>query len=94
MPFVKRGDLVEFTDAFQTDYTMGDPMLARYGVAIEDATTHDSVVVKLADGSTVAARHIMAYAWGGWMPADLEAVYAEVNGTEDGGYWDDEDAYL
>lgn len=92
MAFVQRGDLVEFTDAYQADYTMGDPTRARYGVAIEDSTSHDSAVVKLADGSVVTARHIMAYAWSGWMPEDLEAVYAEVKGFDND--WADADDYL
>ena len=29
---LKRGDVIEYTDEYQQDYTIGDPALARYGI--------------------------------------------------------------
>jgi len=69
---VKRGDLVEFTRDYRIDYTVGD---GEFGVAVEDERSDRTVLVELADGSTYRARFIHAYAWGGWMPEELESTY-------------------
>ena len=79
---IKKGDLVEFTDEYHFDYTLGDKKLARYGVAIQ-AEDSEGVVVELADGSQVKAKHIHAASWGGWIPEELEEIWEKYNNDYD-----------
>jgi len=79
MSRIKRGDLVEFTDAYYQHYPPSDASLIRYGVAIEDERAAGApVTVKIADGSEVLASHIYSYAWAGWVPEGLEEILREV----------------
>lgn len=81
---IKKGNPIEFTRTNPRSYSMGS---GEYGIAIEDERADASVMVELADGSTYLARYIHAYAWGGWLPDELEPVYAKHN-TMDEEYYD------
>lgn len=76
MKRIQVGDPVEFTREHIANYTVGD---GEYGIAIENERSDGSVMVELADGSTYLAKHIHAFAWSGWLPDDLEAVYNKYN---------------
>lgn len=69
---VKRGELVEFTREHVQHYDGKD---ALFGVATEDERPDGSVEVEMGDGTKQVARHIHSYAWGGWIPEELEDVY-------------------
>lgn len=94
MSNINRGDLVEFTDKYYTDYPPKDTSVIRYGVAMENEQSDRTVKVALANGSWCIATHIHAYAWIGWIPEELEEVHAEINNYslyDDG--WADCDEY-
>ena len=78
---IHKGDLVEFTNGFHLDYTMGDPELANFGVATEAESNDRSVSVELANGviKLLQSWQIMAYGWSGWMPEALEKVLEKYN---------------
>src|ERR1700733_11893924 len=76
MSRIRTGNPVEFTREHRQNYTMGDGL---FGIAIEDERADGSVKVEMADGTIYHARHIHAYAWHGWLPEDLEPVYAKYN---------------
>lgn len=78
---IKKGNPVEFTRKYQRHYAMGD---GEFGIAVEDERPDGSVTVELADGSKYLARHIHAYAWGGWLPEELEPAYAKYNDFDGG----------
>jgi hypothetical protein len=80
---IKKGNPVEFTRKPCAHYTMGD---GEYGIAIEDERPDHSVTVVLANGDTYLARHIHAYAWSGWLPEELESVFALHNPQYDFDY--------
>jgi hypothetical protein len=87
MSKVKKGNPVEFTRKHIQHYTMGD---GEYGIAIEDERADGSVKVELASGEIYLAKHIHAFAWGGWMPEDLEKVWIKHNPPSfDDFDWDD-----
>ncbi len=88
---IKKGDLVEFTRTPVRHYTMGD---GEVGVATEDERPDGSVRVELANRSTFQARYIHAYGWGGWMPEDIEPIWAKYHGGDDYGYDDYENPLL
>lgn len=78
MPGVKKGNPVEFTREHHQSYTIGGDD-GEYGIAIEDERPDHSVMVELADGTTYLAKHIHAYAWGGWIPEELEPTFMKHN---------------
>ncbi len=84
---IEKGDPVEFTRTAQRSYTMGD---GEFGIAIEDERPNMTVMVELADGSHYLAKHIHAYAWGSWLPEELEPVYEKYH-QDDGDYEGDFD---
>ena len=86
---IKKGDLVEFTNGFHLDYTLGDPELANYGVATEFERENRSVTVELANGvvKLLEPWQIMASGWSGWMPEALEKVFEKYN-PDDIDEWD------
>ena len=73
-----KGQLVEFTDERKFHYTIGQED-ALYGVAIEDRRKDGTVMVEMADGTERTAVWIHAFAWGGWIPDGLEAVWEKHN---------------
>lgn len=80
---IRKGDPVEFSREYIAHYIMGT---GEIGIATEDERVSGSVTVELADGSTLLAVHIHAYAWAGWLPEELESVrmkYAPVSVPED-----------
>lgn len=90
---IRKGDPVEFSDGYHQHYEMGGKF-ARYGIATEPERPDGSVEVELADGSKTVARYIHAYAWGGWLPEELEPVHDRYNTDprdlwDDGGEWDE-----
>jgi hypothetical protein len=84
MPGVKKGNPVEFTREYVAHYDVGDGEndLAVFGIAIEDERSDRTVMVELADGTTYLARYIHAYAWGGWLPDNLEETYLKHNPSD------------
>lgn len=79
---IKTGNPVEFTRSRSTNHQMGD---GEIGIAVEDERRDHTVLVELASGETYLARHIHAYAWGGWLPDALEPVWLKHNsGMNDG----------
>lgn len=80
---VKKGNPVEFTREFKQHHVVGE---GEFGIAIEDERADRTVTVELADGSTFLAKHIIACAWGGWLPDDLEDVYLKHNQDQDFDY--------
>jgi hypothetical protein len=87
-PTIRRGDLVEFTEAYHRDYPPPPthPDQPQYGVALGDSEeTHDGhlrVKVRLADLKERTVTNIWASGWHGWMPDSLEPVYERINNPE------------
>jgi len=85
IPKIQKGNPVEFTRTQQRYHKTGD---GEFGIAIEDERPNVTVMVELADGSHYLARHIHAYAWGGWLPEELEPVYEKYNRGSDDDYFE------
>lgn len=85
MTGIKKGDLVEFTDAHHQHYTIGDPKLARYGVSTENANGFHGAPhpVELADGTIIKVRYIHATGWSGWVPDGLDEACIKYNPDPD-----------
>ena len=84
---VKKGDMVEFAREHYTHYPPADKSKILFGVAIENEKTvmgFPTVKVETVKGIEIA-KYIYAYAWMGWVPEDLEAIYEKHNppGPED-----------
>lgn len=80
---IRKGNLVEFTDHFYTNYPPEDTSVIRYGVAIEDSgAAFRECKVKLASGLIVKAGYIHAYGWSGWIPDGLEEIYLALQSYE------------
>jgi hypothetical protein len=82
---IKAGDYIEYTDRVMRDYTLGDPALARYGVAVEDEKNNavrvlgvDGKVIRLPMNRIQAYAFIPAYD----MPEILEAKRNELKGYD------------
>lgn len=73
---IKKGNPVEFLREPKAHVEVGN---GEFGIATEDENSDGSVQVELSDGSFFQARHIIAYAWGGWLPEELEKVYLKHN---------------
>jgi hypothetical protein len=73
---IKKGNPVEFTRQSVQHHTIGE---GEFGIAIEDEQPDLTVKVELGSGEIYTARYIHAYAWGGWLPEDLEQVYLKHN---------------
>lgn len=73
---IKKGNPVEFLREHKDYVIVGD---GEVGIATENERSDGTVTVELANGSTFLAKHIVAYAWGGWLPEDLEATYDKYN---------------
>ena len=85
----KAGTILEFTDDYHLDYTIGDKNLARYGLLNKDYDMDArEYEVILADKTviTIPRNRIQAIAWIGWMPMELERLYEEKFAVND---WDD-----
>ena len=78
---IRRGDLVEFTDEYQVSYDIGDPELARYGVAVEDELcSGNNILVETTKGvESVSLSNIQACSWVGWVPEEIEEILERYN---------------
>ena len=83
---IKKGHPVEFTRKYAQHHTAGD---GEFGIAIEDERPDRTVTVELADGSHYLARYIHAYAWAGWLPEELEPVWAKYHPESEGPFDED-----
>jgi hypothetical protein len=81
---IKKGDCVEFTRKYYQSYPPADKSVVLFGIAIENEGADGEVKVETAKGIEIA-KYIYAYAWMGWIPEDLEAIYEKHNppGPED-----------
>lgn len=76
MSGIKKGNPVEFIRERRAHANLGE---GEFGIAIEDGHSDGSVIVELADGTNYLAMYVIAYAWAGWLPEDLEAAYEKHN---------------
>lgn len=74
-PYIKKGALVEFTDTFHRDYTIGDKRYARYGICTKDLQDYSKTLEVRTTKGVETAKFVMAHSWIGWIPEELEEIY-------------------
>lgn len=78
---------VEYTDQHYAVYPPADKSVVKFGVCVEDFECGQmgpfTPKVRRGDGTEEKAKVVHFYAWAGWVPEELEDVFAEVNGFGD-----------
>lgn len=88
----RKGDLVEYTEEYQYNYTIGDDERARYGVVVEDTGESDYLRIDTPQGIiSIPVYLVCTSGWIGWIP---ESVVEIVEKYERKDKWEDSEEWM